>query len=146
MGKILVRMKIRNLFDEVRAKEGIIKESEIRETTVENALVNTGATMLSLPIDLIEELGLEHAGEREVRTANGKVKRRVFRGAWVEINGREGEFQAVELPLEVVPLIGQIVLEQLDLYPDPQNHRLTGRPEAPDHMVVECYWTEVLSS
>ncbi|MEW6095308.1 MAG: retropepsin-like aspartic protease [bacterium] len=139
MGKISVRMKIRNFVDEVRAKEGIIKEEEIRELTIENALVDTGATMLSLPIDLIEKLGLEEIGTREVRTANGTVTRRVFTGAWIEIQGREGGFQAVELPIDVSPLIGQVVLEELDLHPDLQNQRLTGRPDAPDHMVVECY-------
>ncbi|MEW6608629.1 MAG: retropepsin-like aspartic protease [bacterium] len=139
MGKIMVRMRIRNLFDEVRAKSGLIKEEEVRDITVNNALVDTGATMLSLPITLIEELGLEQSGTREVRTANGMVTRRVFSEVRAEIQGREGGFQVLELPVDVVPLVGQIVLEQLDLYPDPQNQRLTGRPDAPDHMVVECY-------
>jgi predicted aspartyl protease len=59
MRKITVRMSIRNLFDEVRAKEGLIRPEEIREITVEDAFVDTGATMLSLPIYLIERLGLE---------------------------------------------------------------------------------------
>ncbi|MEW6102721.1 MAG: retropepsin-like aspartic protease [bacterium] len=139
MGKIVVKMRIRNLFDEVRAKSGIIKEDGIRELTIDNALVDTGATMLSLPTNLIEKLGLEEAGTREVRTANGTVTRRVFREVLVEIQGRDGAFDVLELPIDVAPLIGQIVLEQLDLYPDLQNQRLTGRPDAPDHMVVECY-------
>ncbi|MEW6481616.1 MAG: aspartyl protease family protein [bacterium] len=138
MGKIVVEMKIKNLFDEVRAKAGIIKKEEIRKVMVD-ALVDTGATMLSLPIGIIEKLGLEEAGTREVRTANGIVTRRVFSEVRVEIQGREGGFQVLELPVDVLPLVGQIVLEQLDLYPDPQNQRLTGRPDAPDHVVVECY-------
>ncbi|MEW6680619.1 MAG: aspartyl protease family protein [bacterium] len=138
MEKIVVEMKIKNLFDEVRAKAGIIKKEEIRKVMVD-ALVDTGATMLSLPIGIIEKLGLEEAGTREVRTTNGIVTRRVFSEVRVEIQGREGGFQVLELPVDVLPLVGQIVLEQLDLYLDPQNQRLTGRPDAPDHMVVECY-------
>jgi len=123
----------------IRAKEGIIKKEEIRELIIENAIVDTGATMLSLPIDIIEKLGLEEVGITEVRTANGTVNRRIFRGAWIEINNREWEFRVVELSVGMVPLSGQIVLEQLDLYPAHQNQRLTGRPDAPDHMVIECY-------
>jgi predicted aspartyl protease len=95
--------------------------------------------MLSLPIDLIERLGLEEAGKRIVKTANGMVTRRVFRGAWIEIEGREGEFMVLELPVDVSPLIGQVVLEELDLHPDPQSRKLRGRPDSPDKMVVECY-------
>ncbi len=139
MGKIVVKMRVRNFADEVLAKRGIIKEEEIREIVVDNALVDTGATMLCLPIDLIEKLGLEKTEEREINTVNGRVKRGVFRGAWIEINGREGEFQVIEMPKDVSPLVGQIVLEQLDLYPDVVNQRLTGRPDALDHMVAECY-------
>lgn len=36
-------------------------------------------------------------------------------------------------------LIGYIVLERLDLYPDPATRTLTGRPDSPDHVVIECY-------
>jgi predicted aspartyl protease len=77
-----------------------------------------------------------------VRIANGTVTRRVFRGARIEIEGKEGEFMVLELPVDVSPLIGQVVLEKLDFHPDLQNRKLRGRPDSPDKMVVECYFIE----
>jgi len=109
--------------------------------SIPDAIVDTGATALSLPINLIEQLGLEEVGTTLVRTANGSVRRRVFGGVRVEIMGRDSIFDVVELPVDSPTLIGYIVLERLDLYPDPVNNTLTGRPDSPDHMVIECYMT-----
>ena len=59
MGKVLVSAKIENLEDLFGAKKGLIGPQEVRSITVPDALVDTGATGLSLPKRLISELGLE---------------------------------------------------------------------------------------
>jgi len=139
VGKITVQMELTNFADQVLADRGYIQPEEVRQLSIPDAVVDTGATTLSLPISLIEQLGLEEVGTTVVRTANGSVRRGVFRGARVEIMGRDSILDVVELPVGFPTLIGYIVLERLDLYPDPVNRTLTGRPDSPDHMVIECY-------
>jgi predicted aspartyl protease len=95
MGKVMTKMKIWNYEDEVRAKYGYITSEDVRMKEVE-ALVDTGATLLVLPENLVQELGLSLSGKVSVTYANGrKGKRKLARGIVVEILGRKGEFNAV---------------------------------------------------
>ena len=121
MGRITTKVQITNFADEIRAENGLINQEEVRILTIKEALVDTGAIMLSAPIDLIEKLGLKEEGIRQVRTANRTVDRRIYQVVRISLEGREGLFQVMELPIKMPVLIGQIVLEQLDLYPDPQH-------------------------
>ncbi|AMM40006.1 hypothetical protein HS1_000200 [Candidatus Desulfofervidus auxilii] len=65
MGKVTVKAKIRNFLDEGMAQKGIIPPEEIRETEVEG-LVDFGATLLTLPEEMVEKLGLTLGREIEV--------------------------------------------------------------------------------
>ena len=57
------------------ANRGVITPEEVRRVTVEDALVDTGATRLSLPQPLIEQLGLTPFGKAKAYTSNGIVNR-----------------------------------------------------------------------
>lgn len=100
-------------------------------------LVDTGVAMLCLPIDLIEKLGLVERHSREVMTANGKAQRRVYSPVRIIVGDREADMNVMELPLGTPPLMGYLVLETLDLYPDPKNQRLTGNPALDGKMVMD---------
>ena len=52
--------------------------------------------------------------------------------AWVEIMGRHGTFRAIVAPNRREPLIGAIVLEDLDLLVDCSKQRV--HPRDPQHM------------
>ena len=67
-----------NLEDLNLANAGFIDPKNVRRVTVQAALVDTGATRLSLPKPLIEELGLTPVGTTRVRTANGTVDRIIY--------------------------------------------------------------------
>ena len=56
--KHTTKIELANLKDLNLANAGVIKPKEVRRVTVEDALVDTGATRLSLPKSLIEQLGL----------------------------------------------------------------------------------------
>ena len=58
MGKIVISIEVSNNIDVGVASRNYIPESEIRKLTIENVLVDTGATTLILPKKYIEELGL----------------------------------------------------------------------------------------
>ena len=72
MGKIMTNLKITNNTDYDNATEGLIAASQVRSVEVE-ALVDTGATMLALPEDVVAAVGVPYAGYRKVRDARGIV-------------------------------------------------------------------------
>jgi hypothetical protein len=55
--------------------------------------------------------------------------RRVFSPVKLEIQGRSGAFEVVELPDTLPNVIGQIPLEHMDWVVDLKNRRLIANPE-----------------
>ena len=84
--------------------------------TVEDAIVDTGATGLSLPKPLIEQLGLTPVRSRRAQTTNGIVTRTVYSDVRYTVLEREGTMEGADLPAGLPVLIGHMVLEYLDLY------------------------------
>ncbi len=67
MGKVVVAAKIENLHDVYNANRGKLSVDNIRSIEVVDALIDTGATLLSLPRRMIEQLGLERQRSRTAR-------------------------------------------------------------------------------
>lgn len=128
MGKVTATMTVTNLVDQILAQRGFIPEAEIRAVTLDDVLVDTGATRLCLPEDIIQQLGLTLLGEIEAKIAVGTRKVWVFKGLTLTLEGREGTFNCVELHAGEDLLIGLIPLEDLGLEPDLQNQRLRSLP------------------
>ena len=129
MGKILTQLTITNRLDEGLAARGVIPAAAVRSVTREDALVDTGATTLCLPADLIAQLGLELLREVDVSTAHGVSRARIFQDARISLLGREGTFECLELPGGNVPLIGVIPLEALGIEVDLRNQQLRLLPD-----------------
>ncbi|MEW6686117.1 MAG: retroviral-like aspartic protease family protein [Candidatus Edwardsbacteria bacterium] len=139
MGKVTEKIEITNYKDQIKAEIGIIRTEEVRRKEL-NGLVDSGATMLTLPEEVVEDLGLTLGKEVEVTYADGrKEKRPTAYGIKVEILGREAETFAVVGRKNTQVLIGQIVLEALDLVIDPKKGKLGPRPESPDIPLIEIY-------
>ena len=136
MGKIIQKAKIQNTLDLGIAKTGQIPADQVREIEVE-LLVDTGAAMLCLPIDMIESLGLFERGKRRAITGNGEVIRRIFSPATVYVQDREADVNVMELPLGTPPLLGYLPLESLDLYPNPKKQILEGNPQYDGKMIID---------
>ena len=132
MGEIRVSIELENFGDRyMYLKKKIKREDEVRKYTLD-ALVDTGAVMLALPQDIVETLGLEilrtvvvtYAGERrDERPVAGTVT--------VKIGKRFMNTDCIVGTPASEALIGQIILEELDLIPDCQRQTLTPRPESP---------------
>ena len=140
MGKVVVTLKLMNWADEVLADRGFISADEIRACTVDNAIVDTGASSLCLPADVIQQLGLKQTATIEARTAVGLQTLEVYEGIKLSVEGREGRYDCVALPAGQPPLLGLIPLEDLGLEPDLQNQRLRHLPsQGKDtyHMVLQ---------
>ena len=83
--------------------------------TVEDAVVDTGATGLSLPKPLIKQLGLTPVRSRRAQTTNGIVTRTIYSEVRYTVLEREGTIEVADLPEELPVLVGHTVLEYLDL-------------------------------
>jgi predicted aspartyl protease len=94
--------------------------------------------MLVIPIDLVQRLGLQKFRDVRARYANGASESKEIYGiVTVEIKGRTGHFDVLAEAEGSQPLVGQIVLEQLDLVVDPRNRCLAPNPASPDMPMVE---------
>ena len=71
MGRVLTEATIENLQDLWAAERGLIPAEQVRRVTVPDALVDTGATLLSLPTSLIRRLGLTQTGTKRYGAAPG---------------------------------------------------------------------------
>ncbi|MHC5936270.1 aspartyl protease [Nostoc sp.] len=128
MGKVTTKITVANRIDQILAERGFIPSEQIRSVTLNDVLVNTGATRLCLPENIISELGLVLQGEVDLKIAVGIQKVRIFRELNLLVQGREGTFNCIELPADSDPLLGLIPLEDLGLEPDLKNQCLRVLP------------------
>jgi predicted aspartyl protease len=129
MGQVITTITVTNFIDLVMAERGFIAAEEVRSVTLDKVVVDTGATLLSLPAPIISQLSLRQVGERDVETSAGIKKGRIFAGSQIIVEGREGRFDCLELPQGVsAVLLGVIPMEELGLEPDLKNRRLRVLP------------------
>lgn len=128
MGKVIEKVKLTSLLDPTKSIE------------VE-AVIDTGATMLVLPQNIVQELNLRKMRETTVRYANNtREVKPIYGVVTLEIQGRAGEFNVLEEPEDSQPLVGQIVLEQLDLVIEPGTRRIISNPRSPEMPIVEILY------
>jgi len=137
MGKITVKIKLTNQVD-LFARDRLGLKRQPRELEVEG-LVDTGATRLYLRPGVINALGLEKIGEVTSRTTNGTRTRGVYDPVRLELLGRHGMFEVVDIDENVPNLLGQIPLEYLDFVVDPKGQKLIPNPEHGDKLMSEDY-------
>jgi len=125
MGKVIENIKVINVFEPE-------KEIELE------AVIDTGATMLVLPQNVIDKLNLRKMREVKVRYANNKTEiKSIYGVVTLEMCGRAGEFNVLAEPEGAQPLVGQIILEQLDLIVDPSTRKVIPNPRSPEMPMVE---------
>ncbi len=132
------RIVLTNLEDVVLANRGVITPEAVRRVTVEDALVDTGATRLSLPQPIIEQLGLTPLSKAKARTSNGIVDRTIYSEVRFTLLEREGTLPITDLPAGLPVLVGHMVLEQLDLCVDIRKG-LIYNPDHDNEWIDEAY-------
>jgi predicted aspartyl protease len=139
MGRVTVTAKVENLGDLILAQRGLLDSEQIRSIEVNDALVDTGATILSMPKSMIENLGLSLLRARSAVTSADTITINVYGTARLTIQGRDCPTDVTELPDECPVLIGQIPLESLDFVVDMQGGRLIGNPAHGGEQILEMY-------
>lgn len=137
VGRVVTPATIENYFDLESAAEGRIPAVEVRSVAVADALVDTGATQLSMPGTLIRALGLRPVRVAKARTAAGLLPLSVYSTVRLTIQGRSCLSEVTEVPEGSPVLIGQVPLELLDLVPFPRRQALRPNPEHGDERIME---------
>jgi predicted aspartyl protease len=139
VGKVLVSAKIENLADLFDVEKRRLKADKVRSVQVDDALVDCGATLLSLPKRYIKKLGLRRIRTRTAKTAAGKCEFDIYNPVRLTVQGRDCRVDVAEVPDNCPVLIGQLPLEMLDWVVDPINQRLIGNPEHGGEQMIELY-------
>ncbi len=139
MGKVVVSAEIQNLGDLYGADKGELPPEKVRCAEVHDALVDTGATMLSMPRRLVKELGLRRHRTRTARTSAGMVEFGIHEAVRLSIQGRDCVVEVVEIPDDCPVLIGQIPLEALDFVVDPTGGKLIPNPDHGGEQMIDMF-------
>ena len=124
-GEVVEKVKLTSLFEPEKSIEV-------------DAVIDTGATMVVLPKDIVEELGLRKMREVKVRYANNKVETKPIYGVVnIELKGRSANLDVLVEEKGSQPLIGQVLLELLDLVVEPKTRKLIPNPASPEMPMME---------
>jgi len=126
MGIVRTAITLKNARDVFKAEDGVIKEHEIRQTTV-NALVDTGAWTLVINEAIRQELGLTVTRTESGTLADGTRSVYNLVGP-LEVRWKDRHVicEALVLPDAEETLLGAIPLEAMDLTINPRNEEVVG--------------------
>ncbi|MBN2312808.1 MAG: aspartyl protease family protein [Sedimentisphaerales bacterium] len=104
-----------------------IGDLERKHSRKVSALVDTGASLTTLPVRIANELGIKPTSHERISTGAGVIS--ISRGeAWIKVNGKEGPFSVWISDIIDKTLLGVIVLESLGFTVDPATGTLEERP------------------
>ena len=141
-GKAIVSVRIENLRDVYLADEGALPEEEIRAIDVTEALVDTTATLLSMPRMLVGKLGLNRTGTRTLRTSAGTFQFGIYDAVRLALQGRDCIVEVAQVPDDCPVLIGKVPLGLLDFVVDSTGQKLMGNPEHGGKHIIDMFLVE----
>jgi clan AA aspartic protease len=104
-----------------------ISDLERKHSKKVKALVDTGASLTTLPKKLADELGIKPTSQEQVSTGAGLIE--VSRGeAWITVKAKEGPFNIWISEIIDKVLLGVVVLESLGFKVDPTTGTLEEKP------------------
>ena len=131
MGLIYADIELINFVDLNNAKNHLIGQEEIRRTYV-NALVDSGAIMLTINDSVKEQLGLDVLEYRTCQTADGSIKKlEVVGPIEIKFKNRRSLTQALVMPGDNEILLGAIPMEDMDVIIHPSRQELIVHPDHP---------------
>jgi len=139
MGRVTTTATIENLEDLWEVKRGFRSPDQVRTVTLQDALVDTGAMVLSLPRQVIQQIGLSPVIQKETLTTGGLRQTTMYQAVRLTIQGRFCTVDVLEVPDDVPALIGQVPLEILDFVVDLPNRKLIGNPAHGGQQMFEMY-------
>ena len=121
LGKIVVSAKIESLHDLFQVRRGDLAEANVRRVEITDALVDTRTFGLSMPLRLIEHLGLEKVRNWMSSTTFWAVR--------LTIQGRDCVTDVTVIADHLPVIIGRLPLLAMDWVIDPDSQRVIGNPD-----------------
>ena len=135
MGGVRAKVKLTNSADMAMLRRNLIQSIQLRSVEA-NASVDTGEVSLILPSFVVERLGLARPFKQIAEYADGRRDEvDVTEPVLVELMDRHTNEEALVLGDEVI--IGQTILEKMDLHVDCRERRLLPDPSHPDQPVLK---------
>ena len=136
MGRVVVEAVVESLEDLYRVNREEMTAAQVRRVEVVDALVDTGATGLSLPRRLVTQLGLLPLRTRRAVTTAGIRDVPTYGAVRLTVQERDCVCDVTEVDDGCPVLIGQAPLELMDLVVDPARRQLIGNPaHGGEHMI-----------
>lgn len=133
MGSVYSDIKLTNAIDEGMVSRGVLAPKHLRQHE-QAALVDTGSVHLVISEEIAQDLGLRIMGRQGVEFADGRKETvGVTEAILIECEGRQTTDEALVTGNGI--LIGQVILEKLDLLVDCRQQKLIPNPEHPDYPV-----------
>ena len=133
MGEIVVAVELENPVDRGLFDRGQVQEADVRRATIE-AFADTGAMISMLPPNVVERLGIAIFRTVVVTYADDRTEDRPVAGpVTMKIGNRSMNTDCVVGPPHSQALVGQIVMEGMNLIADGTKRTLTPRPESPEY-------------
>jgi predicted aspartyl protease len=139
VGRVLVSAKIENVIDLYAASRGQIQDDQVHRVEVDDALVDTGATLLGMTKHLIDQLGLDRIGTGRAKTTSGLATFGIYGPVRLTIAGRSCSVDVSEIADNCPVLIGYIPLELLDFVVSPKEQKLIGNPAHGGEFMIDMY-------
>jgi len=125
MGRVNCEIKVENTEDLLRVRRGELAPDQVRSIVVTDALVDTGASTLSLPSAMLRQLGLDTpVMTKRTHNTTGAYVAKLYGPVRLWIFDREMTLDVLEVADECPVLIGQIPLEFMQLVVDMANHKI----------------------
>jgi predicted aspartyl protease len=115
MGHIYTDIEIINTDDLTRVTDHSISPDQVRHLKLNHVLVDTGATTLCLPADIIRKLGLTRYRTETVAIATGTTDVRTFQSVELHVGDRTATVDVMELPEGSEPLLGAVPMQLLGI-------------------------------
>ena len=130
MGLVFVEIELVLGDDLALNRRGYILEDKIRRCTV-RAMVDSGATMLEIPIHVSKQLNLPKIRQIESELADGSVGfYDVVGPVEVRFSNSQTSVEALVIPGTTKTLLGAIPIEAMDILIDPKRERLLVNPDS----------------
>lgn len=139
MGEVLVPAKIENIVDLYEASKGQIPDDQVRRIEVSDALVDTGASHLGLPKNLIDQPGIPQISSGRAKTTAGFRTFGIYGPVRLTIQGRFCSIDVAEIADECPVLIGYVPLELLDFVVNPKDQTLIGNPAHGGEFMIDMF-------
>lgn len=113
-------------------RAGYIGEDQIKRVKV-RALVDSGASLLTIPPSIKNQLNLLKVDEQQAELADGSIiDVEIVGPVEVRFENRVAIVTALVIPGEAEVLLGAITMQAMDVLIDPKQERLIVNPKSPD--------------